>query len=69
MIQAVGNEISKKLTGTSEVSVARSVGAFLGATAAVAIVTVGVVAAPITVSLVALGAGCALRLRVGSSNS
>ncbi len=58
----VGNEISKEITGTSEVSAGRTVvatgsGAALGAAAAGTLVVVGAATAPITVPLaVAAGA-------------
>lgn len=58
----VGNEISKEITGTSEVSAGRTVvatgsGAALGAAAAGTLVVVGAATAPITVPLaVATGA-------------
>lgn len=56
-----GNEISKKITGSSEVSAGRSAvattaGAALGASAAGALVVTGMVSAPLTVPL-AVAAG------------
>jgi hypothetical protein len=57
-----GNELSKKITGTSEVSAGRSAvatgtGAALGAAAAGTLVVAGFVSAPVTVPLaVAAGA-------------
>ena len=56
-----GNEISKKITGTSEVSVGRSAvatgaGAALGAAAAGGIAVTGLVAAPVLVPLAVAGA-------------
>jgi len=52
----LGNEFSKKISGTSEVSAGRSVvatstGAALGAAASGALVVAGVAAAPVVVSL------------------
>lgn len=64
-IGAAGNEISKKITGTDEVSAGRTVvaagsGAALGAaaagTVAVGAAAIGVATAPITVPLAAAGA-------------
>lgn len=56
-----GNELSKKITGTSEVSAGRSAvatgtGAALGAAAAGTLVVAGVASAPVTVPL-AIAAG------------
>jgi len=53
----MGNELSKKIAGTSEVSAGRSVvatgtGAALGAAASGALVVAGVAAAPVVVPLV-----------------
>lgn len=61
----VGNELSKKLTGTDEVSagrsaVATSAGAILGSGVAVTAVAVGFTSAPITVPLALASGACAL---------
>jgi hypothetical protein len=61
---AYGNEISKKITGTDEVSTGRTVvatgsGAVLGTLAGGAVVATGIVSAPITVPLAIGAAVCA----------
>jgi len=60
-----GNEISKKITGTDEVSAGRSVvatgaGAVLGSAAATGVVALGLASAPITAPLTIAAGGIAL---------
>ncbi|MBL1353585.1 MAG: hypothetical protein COA61_009720 [Zetaproteobacteria bacterium] len=64
LVGLAGNEVSKKISGTSEVSVGRSVvatgsGVAIGSVASGALVVAGVVSAPVTIPLAVAGGAIA----------